>query len=175
MKRRKFILAAALGPAFPSLFAGEKSVSSKNTYYKIVQVDPRLLAKTDDTHPVGWEKKRSDVMGSVYLSFEESAKLKSMLSVALTTSNNIPFCGHNPSYVIVQYTGSKPSNYVSVCGLCMTWCNSSGELRVLNGRDLMAFLVKILPLPEAFSTVKELPDLMKIGTDKSFLELSLNP
>ena len=171
MNRRHFISATAAACA-SSAVAGEKDALPKNAGYRIVMVDPRLVTKTNDTQPVGYERKRSDVMGSVYLSYEEWVKLKGMLSTALTSSDNVPLCGHSPAYVIVETNrGKARSGYFSVCGLCKTWCGPAGELRVLDDAQLMPFLTKVLPLPAAFSKVKELPDLMALDREKSFLEL----
>jgi hypothetical protein len=171
MNRRHFISATALAYASTAA-AGEKDALPKSSYYRIVMVDPRLITKTNDTYAVGYEKKRSDVMGSVYLSHAESLKLKAILSTALTSSDNVPFCGHAPAYVIVQMDGGKSVSFVSVCGLCKTWCGATGDLRVLDDAQLMPFLTKALPLPSAFSKVQELPHLFDLDSKKSFLELS---
>ncbi|MFN0129860.1 MAG: hypothetical protein ACKV19_24610, partial [Verrucomicrobiales bacterium] len=134
------------------------------------RVSPRL-AFLFFRHWTPMEKKRSDVMGSVYLSHAESLKLKAILSTALTSSDNVPFCGHAPAYVIVQMDGGKSVSFVSVCGLCKTWCGATGDLRVLDDAQLMPFLTKALPLPSAFSKVQELPHLFDLDSKKSFLEL----
>ncbi len=170
MKRRAFVISATGLHAAVLAHAGDKAAVLA-TYYRIVQIDPRLVTRTKDTIAVGYERKKSDVMGSVYLSIEESAKLKTVLSSALTTSTAVPACGHAPAYVIVRYEAGQPISYVSVCALCMTWCAANGELRVLDTSELMQLLTKILPLPPAFSKVKELPDLWKLDSSKSHLEL----
>ena len=169
MKRRNFLISAATMHA-SSLALAEEKPSSKTASYRIVLIDPRLVAKTKERISVGYENKKSDIMGSVHLSYEESAELKAILAAALTTSTNVPFCGHSPAYVI-QFENGRGGSYVSVCGLCMTWCGADGNLRVLDGTQLMPLLAKILPLPAAFSKVKELHDLFKLDRKKSFLEL----
>src|SRR5262245_52342778 len=99
MNRRVFLTAAAGLPAAATVSrAGEKLVLGKSDYFRVVQIDPRLTAKTQDTIAVGWEKKKSDVIASVYLSIEESAKLHKVLAPALTDSTDVPFCGHAPAY-----------------------------------------------------------------------------
>jgi hypothetical protein len=174
MNRRHFISATALGYASTAA-AGEKDALAKSSYYRVVMVDPRLIARTNDTYSVGYEKKRSDVMGSVYLSHGESWKLKAILSTALTDSDNVPFCGHAPAYVIVQMDRGKTVSFVSLCSLCKTWCGAKGDLRVLDDSQLMPFLTKVLPLPSAFSKVQQLPDLFSLDSNKSFLELPTQP
>jgi hypothetical protein len=174
MNRRHFIFATALAYASAAA-AGEKNTLPKSSYYRIVMVDPRVITKTNDTYSVGYEKKRSDVMGSVSLSHAESVKLKTILVTALISSDNVPFCGHSPAYVIVQMDSGKAVSFVSVCGLCKTWCGVTGDLWVLDDAQLMPFLTKVLPLPSAFSKVQQLPDLFNLDSKKSFLELPSPP
>ncbi len=171
MNRRHFIVSATGTALATAANASEKADLPKSAFYRIVMVDPRLITKTKDTFPVGWEGKQSDVMGSVYLSHEESAKLKELLATALTTSDNVPFCGHAPAYVIVQMADGRQTGFVSVCTLCKTWSDSKGDLRVLDDSQLMPYLTKALPLPSAFSKVEKLPDLFDMDSTKSFLEL----
>jgi len=174
MNRRQFIVTTTTTLASVSSgVAGEKELP-KSAYYKIVMVDPRGRATTKDTHPIGFEKQKADVMGSLSLSREESAKLKRILNSALTSSDNVPFCGHAPAYVIVQMDAGKAVSFVSVCGLCKTWCGPNGDLRVLDDGELMPFLTKALPLPPAFSKVKALPDLMDMDQKTPFLDLPSN-
>jgi hypothetical protein len=175
MNRRNFIISTSAISLVSVAMAGEKSELPKSSTYRIVMVDPRLITKTKDTYAVGWEKKRSDVMGSVYLSHDESVRLKELLTGALTPSDNVPFCGHAPGYVIVQMDDGRPVSFVSVCALCKTWCNAKGDLRVLDDSQLMPFLTKVLPLPSAFSKVQKLPDLFDLHADKSYLELPSRP
>lgn len=170
MKRRAFVISAAGLQTAVRAHAEDKAAAA-DTYYRIVQVDPRLVTMTKDTIAVGYEKKKSDVIGSVYLSMTESAKFKTVLTTALTASTDVPACGHAPAYVIVRYEAGQPMRYVSVCALCMTWCGPEGDLRVLDASQLMPLLTKILPLPAAFSKVKKLPDLWALDPSKSHLEL----
>jgi len=153
----------------------EEAAPEPAVTYRIVMVDPRVIVKTAETQAVGWQEKRSDVMGSVHLSREESAKLGGILAEALTSSENVPFCGHSPAYVIVRLNDGKPAGWVSVCFLCKTWCDGKGDLRVLDDSRLMPFLTGVLPLPPAFSGVVELRDLVALGREKSFLELPSQP
>lgn len=175
MHRRRFIAASTAIAAIPPAFAGTKEPLPKSVFYRIVMVDPRLITKTDDTHAVGYSKSRSDVMGSVYLSHAESLKLHGLLSTALTSSTDVPFCGHSPAYVIVRMNGARAVNYVSVCALCGTWCGADGDLKVLDDAKLMPFLTKALPLPSAFSKVQQLADLYDLDKKLSFLELPSQP
>lgn len=175
MNRRSFIAATATVSAVSSEISWAEEQVQKTVTYRIVMVDPRIISKTKDTYSIGHEKQRSDVMGSVYLSRAESVKLTEILGTALTTSNNVPFCGHFPPYVIVQMDGETAVSYVSVCGLCKTWCGARGELRVLDDSKLMPFLTSVLPLPAAFSKVQKVPDLFALDPQLSFLELSSQP
>lgn len=171
MNRRHFIVSVTGTALATAANAGEKAELPKSAFYRIVMVDPRLMTKTNDTFPVGWEGRRSDVMGSVYLSHEESLKLDGILTTALTSSDDVPFCGHSPAYVIVQMDGGQQKGFVSVCALCKTWSDSKGILHVLDDSQLIPYLTKSLPLPSAFSKVERTPDLSDMDSSKSFLEL----
>lgn len=175
MNRRRFLAATAAVSAVSRVMGEAEEQALKTSMYRIVMVDPRVISKTKDTHAIGHEKGRSDVMGSVSLSREESLKLKEILGTALTPSTDIPFCGHHPPYVIVQMDGDTAASYVSVCGLCKTWCGARGDLRILDDSKLMPFLTKVLPLPAAFSKVQEIGDLFALDPELSFLELPSQP
>lgn len=184
MKRRAFIVSAAtVNAGALSAVAqlapdekGEKGTGDapegSRVLYRVVMVDPRCLKLTDDHVPVGFNGQRADVMGSVNLSYEESAKLHEIIKRELTSSENVPDCGHSPAYVIFRLTKGMPPSYLSVCFLCSTWVSSqNGYLRVVADRELSGFLEKALPLPPAFANVKDLRTLSDLDGKQSFLEL----
>lgn len=182
MKRRAFIVSAAavnagVLSAVAQLAPDEKGAEGDTTegsrvLYRVVMVDPRCVKLTDNHIPVGYGELRADVMGSVNLSYEESAKLHKIMNGELTSSENVPFCGHSPAYVIFRLTKGGLPSYVSVCFLCSTWVSSrNSNLRVVADRELSGFLEKALPLPPAFANVKDLRALHDLDRKKSYLEL----
>lgn len=127
----------------------------------IYLLDPRVVTNTTQTFPIGWENRKTDIIASRSLSETESLELRSLLEDELGSNTNVPFCGHWPAYGVTILQNNKPISSVTLCGLCMTWAKG-GSLMVLEGNKAIDFLMKKLPVPDAFAEVKIPPELLQV-------------
>ena len=137
-------------------------------------IDPRIVTHTTDTIGIGYSNAKTDVIALRRLTQSESSKLRPLLKAELSSSRDVPFCGHSPAYAITITTAKGKASTVTLCGLCGTWARD-GDLRVLKGKLALEYLRELLPLPDVFSSVNRLPDLMRIDRSVAFHLLPPQP
>ncbi len=125
-------------------------------------LDPRVVTNTDDTFTIAWSDKETDVIAKRILTVSESEKLLALAKLELTDDDNVPFCGHYPSYAFtIEKQGTK-----TICGLCMTWAEKN-KIRALGGKKLLEYMESLLPLPDYFANLEKPQDIIVFPENKS--------
>ncbi|TWT33712.1 hypothetical protein KOR34_35450 [Posidoniimonas corsicana] len=138
--------------------------------YVVQMLDPRVVAVTEDTLPIEWGNKKTDVIATRKLLDSEAKLLLNLLKEELTTSTDVPFCGHHPAYAVQEIVDGKVTNTATLCGLCHTWARG-GKLRVIKGDKSLNYLNSLLPLPDVFKGIK-LRDMVFDEHPQPFYEMT---
>ncbi|TSJ78609.1 hypothetical protein [Rariglobus hedericola] len=146
------------------------AVKAESIRYRVYAIDPRGVRFTEKFMPTFYGDKQADVIGTRDLTLKESEKLAELLKKELSRSNDVPFCGHSPGYLVEIVKGDNKGGMVTLCGFCSTWAGRSG-LFVLDGKESLTYLDTLLPLPDVFRSLKDGGELYKIDSKTPFYEL----
>ena len=139
--------------------------------YRIHAIDPRGVHFTDKNIPIFHDDKRADIIGIRELTVEESSILNALLVKELSPNTDVPLCGHFPGYAVEVREGKNQGSMVTLCGTCLTWAKPGG-LFALSGREALAYLDQLLPLPDVF---RKLPDGKIFVMDKTVPFFAVKP